>query len=332
MAAPKNINLKVPLPRKLKWGVAGCGSFLENVFLPSLQLVKRSRLVSVYSHDRNRAHEIASRFGAPNFYDDYQAFLNSDIDAVYISSKNNDHYYQVIEAAKAGKHVFCERPIALNSAQAEEMVRICKENNVQFAINHIHRFHPLIIKVKELIDKNILGKLVVINASYHIDMPPADNFRFKKELSGGGVLRDTGAIVIDLMRYFGGEVSEVKGFMDNVIYKSEVDDFAAAIIKFINGGYGLFNVSYDTKKPFIRLDIVGLNGSINIESKIDKRNFITKITIDLKGETKMVFRKKFNKIAFVIRSVQKSFLQNKNPVVSGEDGLNNIRLIEMIES
>jgi predicted dehydrogenase len=331
MATPKNINLKVPLPRKLKWGVAGCGYFLENVFLPSLQLVKRSRLISVYSHDPKRAHEIASKFGAPNFYDDYQAFLNSGIDAVYISSKNNDHYYQVIEAAKAGKHVFCERPIALNSAQAEEMVRICKENNVQFAINHIHRFHPLIIKVKELIDKNILGKLVAISASYHIDMPPADNFRFKKELSGGGVLRDTGAIVIDLMRYFGGEVSEVKGFMDNVIYKSEVDDFAAAIIKFINGGYGLFNVSYDTKKPFIRLDIIGFNGSINIESKIDKRNFITKITIDLKGEAKMVFRKKFNKIAFVIRSVQKSFLQNKIPVVSGEDGLNNIRLIEKIE-
>ncbi len=332
MPTPRNINLKVPLPRKLKWGVAGCGSFLENVFLPSLQVVKRSRLISVYSHNIDRAHEIAVKFGAPNFFDDYQKFLNSNIDAVYISSSNSDHYYQVIEAAKAGKHVFCERPIALNSKQAEEMVRTCRENNVLFAINHIHRFHPLILKVRELIDKNILGKLVSINASYHIDMPPADNFRFKKDLSGGGVLRDAGAVVIDLMRYFGGEVSEVKGIIDNVIYKSEVDDFAAAIMKFVNGEYGIFNVSYDTKKPFIRLDIIGLNGIINVESNIDKRNLVTKITIDLKGQAKMVFRKKFNKIAFVIRSVQKSFLNNKIPLVSGEDGLNNIRIIEKIES
>lgn len=331
LSAPKNLNIRVAIPKKLKWGIAGCSSFAENAFLPALQFVKRSKLVSVYSHDINRAQFIANKFGVPNAYDNYDEFLKGDFDAVYVASKNSDHYWQVIKAAEMGKHILCERPIALNSSQAKEMVEVCKKNNVIFIVDHLHRFHPLIIKTKELLDKQILGKIVSITASYNIDFPPSENFRFKKDLSGGGVLRDLGSQMIDLLRYFGGEISEVKGYIDNIIYKSEVEDFAAAILKYEKGGYGLFNVSYNTKKPFIKADILGYNGSICIESFIDKKNFSTKLIIDLHGESKKVFRKRINKITFMIRSAQKSFLKKSTPLVSGDDALQNMIIIEEIE-
>ncbi len=329
--APKNINIKVPIPRKLKWGVAGCSSFAENTFLPAFQLVKRSKLVSIFSHDLNRAQFISNKFGAPFAFNDYDDFLRSDIDAVYISSKNSDHYWQVIKAAEAGKNILCETPIALNSNQAKEMVDICKKNNVVLIVDHLHRFHPLIIKAKELIDKQLLGKIVSINVIYNIDLPPSENFRFKKEHSGGGVLRDIGSQVIDLLRFLGGEISEVKGYLDNIMYKSEVEDFAAAILKFKNGGYGLFNISYDTKNTLMKSDIFGHKGFISIESTIDKKNFVTKLTIALHGETKKVFRKKINKVTFMIRSAQKSFLKNQLPLATGEDALHNMYIIEEIE-
>ena len=327
----KKISIRSAIPKKLKWGVAGCGNFAETAFLPSLQLVKRSRLVSIYSHSLTRAKQISQRFGAPNSYNDFDEFLMSDINAVYIASNNADHHWQVIKAAQAGKNILCEKPIALNSAQIKEMIEACDQNKVMLVINHLHRFHPSVLKVRELLDKQMLGKIVSINGSYHVNRTPDNNFRFKKQLSGGGALRDLGSQMIDILRYLGGEIAEAKAYVDNVVYKSEVEDFAAASLKFEKGGYGYFSVSYDSMTPIIKIDIIGHNGSISLDGFYDKRNVTTKLIIDLHGEAKKVFRKRYNKIAFMIRSVQKSFLKNQPALVSGEDGLINMRIIEEIE-
>jgi predicted dehydrogenase len=328
---PKNIIIKSALPKKLKWGVAGCGNFAENFFLPTLQTIKRSKLTSIFSHDKKRAESIAYKFGAPNSYDNYDEFLKSDIDAVYISSVNADHCWQTINAANAGKHILCERPLALNSNQASEMVETCKKNDVYLAVNHYHRFHPLVIKAKELVVKHLLGKIVSVSASYNIDLSPGNNFRFKKELSGGGVLRDLGVQMIDMLRYFGGEILEAKAFMDNIVYKSEVEDFANALVRFEKGGYGYLNVSYNTKKAFNRIEILGYNGSICIENFFSKKNVTTKLFIDLQGEARKVFIRRANRLSFMIRSVQKSFLKNQTPIVTGDQAQINLRLIEEIE-
>ncbi|MFA7228129.1 MAG: Gfo/Idh/MocA family oxidoreductase [Melioribacteraceae bacterium] len=319
------------IPHKLKWGVAGCGSFAENSFLPALQMAQRSKLVSVFSHDLNRAQSIAGKFGAPNSFDDFDKFLESDIEAVYISSVNSDHYWQILKAASAGKNILCERPMTIDSKQAEEIVKLCEEKNISLVIDHLHRFHPLVQKAKELIDKQMLGKIVSVSASYNIDYSPNQNFRFKKELSGGGVLRDLGSQMIDMLNYFGGEITEVKAFMDNVVYKSEVEDFASAIVKFQKSGYGYFNISYNTKKAYNRIEILGYKGSIAIENFFGKRILATKLIIDLQGEAKKVFRKRTNKLLFLIRSVQKTFQRHQPPLVTGSDALMNIRIIEEIE-
>ena len=319
------------IPRKLKWGVAGGGNFAENSFLPALLLAQRSKLVSIYSHDLKRAKNLAIKFGARNSFDDFDSFLGSDIDVIYISSVNSDHHWQVLKAAKAGKNILCERPIALSSVQTEEMIKVCKEQNVILMINHLHRFHPLVQKAKELINNQMLGKIVSISATYNIDVSPGDNFRFKKELSGGGVLRDLGGQMIDLLQFFGGNIVDVKAYMDNVVYKSDVEDFASAIVKFEKNGYGYFNISYNTKKAYNRIEILGYNGSLSIENFLGKKNLATKLIIDLQGEGKKMFRKRTNKLLFMIRSVQKTFLKNEPPLITGEDGLKNMLLIEKIE-
>ncbi len=322
----KLINIK-----KLKWGIVGLGRFTENTFLPSLQHLGKSKAVSVCSHNLNRAKSISSKFGIPFFFDNYDEFLKSDIDVVYIASVNSDHYEQAIKAAKAGKHIFCEKPLALNSQQAEEMVNVAKENNVLFAVNYIHNFHPLTIKAKELINTLKLGKIVSIQANFNIDFPPDSNFRFIKAKSGGGALRDLGTHMINLLRYFGGEISEIDGFIDNIVYQSEVEDFASAIVKFQNGGYGYFNVSYNTKKAFNRLEIICHRGSIEIDNLMGRKIIGTKLSIIIDGEAKKSFRKGGNKMLFALRSVQDSFLFNRKPLVTGYDGFVNMKLMEELE-
>ena len=327
----RKIKVTPKMPRKLKWGVAGCGNFSENTFIPTFLLLKRSRLVSVYSSSKERAKSIATKFTIPNSFNNYDEFLKSDIECVYIGSTNADHYEQVIKAAKAGKHILCDKPLALTSQQAQEMVDVCKENNVHLTINYTNRFHPIMVKAKEIIDSQMLGKIISITVHYNIDLPPNDNFRFKKEVSGGGALRDLGTHLIDMLRYFGGEISTIRGFMDNIIYKCEVEDFANAIVKFEKSGYGYFNVSFNSAKAFNRIEILGYKGAMSIDNMFGKKNVSAKIVIDLKNEAKKAFRKRANKQLRLLKSVQRSFLKGEQPLVTGEDGVINLKLMEALE-
>lgn len=323
--------IKAAIPRRLKWGVAGCGNFVETSFLPALALVQRSKLNSVFSNNLSRAQNIALKFGAQSYYDNYDQFLKGDFDVVLIAGANSHHYEQVIKAAKAGKHILCEKPAGLNSIQIQEMITICKNHNVKFIVDFTHRYHPIILKAKELVDKGMLGKIVSVSASFNIDYPPNSNYRFKKSLSGGGALRDLGSHIIDLLHFYGGEITDIKGYMDNIVYKSEVDDFSSAILKFEKGGFGYFNVSYNAKKSFNRIEILGHNGVIGIENFIGKKNVSAKLVINLQGEAKKSFRKRANKMSYVIKSVQKSILKNQAPLVPGEDALITMKIMEEIE-
>lgn len=321
----------LPRGRKITWGIAGCGYYTEHTFLPTFQLLKKSKMTAMFSSSKERAKSVASKFGVLKSFDDFDTFLKEDFKVVYISGANNMHYERVIKAARAGKHILCEKPFAITSFQAEEMIKVCNENNVYVSINYVHRFHPLVVKAKELIDKQMIGKIVSISASYNADIPPSDNFRFKKEVSGGGALRDVGTHMIDLLRYFGGEIEDIKGYMDNIIYKSEVEDFSNAVVKFNKSGYGFFNVSFNTKRFFNRIEILGYKGAISIENVIGKKTSQSKLTIDLHGETKKAFRRRANKLLFRLREFQSAILSNEKPSVTGEDGLINLRLIEELE-
>lgn len=326
--------IKIPkrYSKKLKWGVVGCGRFAEHTFIPTIKLMRKSVLTSLYSKDINRVKNLAEKFGIEKYHNTYDDFLKSDIEAVYISSANKNHYEQVIQAAKAGKHILCEKPLAMTSAEAEEMVKVCQQNNVQLSVNYVYRFHPLIIKSKEIVDNQMLGKIVLINLSFNIDSPPGSNFRFTKSESGGGALRDIGTHMIDLLRYVGGEIVSINGVVDNVIYKSEVEDFACAIVKFENGGYGFFNVSFNSKKSFNRIEILGHKGSLSLDNLIGGKLLPAKLTILLEGEGKKAFRKRGNRQFNLLKSVQKSFINNQTPLVTGYDGLINMKLMEELES
>ena len=312
---------------KLKWGVAGCGRYADSTFIPTVHLTRRSKMQAVYSSSNERAADVAQRHGIPLYFSDFDEFLKSGIDAVYISSANADHYKQVIKAAEAGKNILCEKPLALNSAEAEEMNRISSKNNVKLAVNYVLRFHPLVRKAKEFIDNEMIGKFISAAANFNIEIEPSSNFRYSKT-GGGGALMDLGTHMIDLLRYFGGEIVKVSGVMDSMIYKSEVDEFASAIVKFQNGGYGYFNVSFNCKKGFNRIEILGHKGAISIDKMIAAKYSTSKLTILLEGEAKKSFRKRANRQLQLLKSVQRSFLRNEEPAVNGNDGLINLKIME----
>ncbi len=326
------IKIRGRLPKKLKWGVMGLGKFSETAILPALMNTRKARTVSVYSRSSARAKTIADKFSIPNHYADMEEFLKSDIEAVYVGSANVDHFNYVIAAAKAKKHILCDKPLALNSAEAEEMVRVCKENNVLLAVNYVYRFHPLIDKAKELIEKQTIGKLISITANFNINCPPDNNFRFQKKMSGGGVMRDLGTHTIDMFRFLNGEMDPVACVLDNLLYPIEVEDYATGLLHFKSGGYASFSVSSNSARAFNRIEVLGTRGSVNIENLISSRFSSAKMTILLEHEAKKAFRKRANKLHISFRSITNSFLKGTRPIVTGEDGLINMRLMEQLEN
>jgi predicted dehydrogenase len=188
------------------------------------------------------------------------------------------------------------------------------------------------LKAREILNNQLLGKLVSIDLHYNIDLPPDTNYRFLKEQSGGGALRDLGTHMIDLLRFFGGEISYITGIADNIVYKSEVDDFSMGIVKFVESGYGSFNVSYNNKKAFNRIEILGHKGAIGIDNLMGSKFTPAKLIIQIDGEAKKVFRKRGTRLLYLLRSVQNSFLKNQRPLVTGEDGWINLKLMEELEN
>ncbi|MCE1189406.1 MAG: Gfo/Idh/MocA family oxidoreductase [Ignavibacteria bacterium] len=317
--------------RKLRWGVAGLGRFSEQSIIPALIKVRRAKIISVYSGTPERARYISEKAGIHEHFSDYTSFLQSPIDAVYIGSANHHHFNQVIQAAEAGKHVFCDKPLALTSAEAAQMVETCKKNNVFLAVNYVYRFHPLVKKAKELIANQTIGSVISMDAHFNMHAVPDTNFRFTKEMSGGGAMRDLGTHIIDLFRYLHGEMLPLFGCFDNVIYKSEVEDFASAMLRFEQGGYAYLNVSTNASKAFNRVEIIGSRGTILIENLISQKNAIPKMSIQIEGEARKAFRKRTNKLQNACKSITLSFLNNEEPLVTGLDGLINMQLMEALE-
>jgi len=309
---------------KIKWGVAGCGKYLEHSFLPALEILKKSKLTSVYSKNKERAKYIAEKYSASNSFSEFEEFIKSDFDVLYISSSNKEHYHQVIQAAKAGKHILCEKPLAVSAKLAADMVETCKKNNVMLTINYKFRSHPLIKKVKELLKNDYLGPIVSLYGSFNVNHTPDESFDDR------GATFDLATHIIDLFRYFGGEINHIKGYRDNVVYNSSIEDFSNGIVKFNKSGYGYFQVSYDAARAFNRIEVIGHKGSVCIEDLFGNRTGSAKLTINLPGGVKKTFRRRVNAQLFQLKEFQKRFTKQEEMVVTGEDGLINLRLMEKL--
>lgn len=175
-------------------------------------------------------------------FSDYQELLaQADIDAVSICTPNAYHHPATLAAAKAGKHILCEKPLSLSLDQAQEMIDICKQAGVMLQINHHLRSNPAAYKAKQMIDKGDLGRITFIRLRQAHDWGGlanvSDNFG-KRSLSGGGTMLDNGCHMFDLASYFGGEVEEVYARTATLKFDIEVEDVSISTLKFKSGALG----------------------------------------------------------------------------------------------
>ena len=247
----------------VKWGVLSTANIGIEKVVPAMQGSKLSPVDAIASRSADRAAQVARDLNIPKAYGSYEELLaDEDIEAVYIPLPNHLHPEWTIAAATAGKHVLCEKPLAMSSAKATEMIEACDAAGVRLMEAFMYRHHPLWVETRRLIDEGAIGDLTVIDIvfSYFNDDPT--NIRNIPEV-GGGALYDIGCYAINVSRMlFAGEPTEVKSSIrfDETM---GVDIVTSAIMRFEEGIASF--VCSTRMEPDQRVDIYGNEGRLTVE-------------------------------------------------------------------
>jgi len=192
------------MPEKLTWGILGTGNIARQ-FCTGLVSSRRCAAAAVGSRRLASAEQFAAMHRIPAAHGGYQAVIDDpNVQAVYVSLPNSLHHQWAIAALKAGKHVLCEKPLAMNADQAREMFEVAQKAGKVLVEAFMYRSHPLMLEAKVAVDRGEVGKLRIVRSSFCYRTRRIDgNVRFDKPLGGGGLL-DIGCYCINLSRYLAG--------------------------------------------------------------------------------------------------------------------------------
>ena len=251
---------------KMKLGLIGLG-YIGKVHLRNCLRLKSAKLVAV-SDISKKALNIAKKMGVKKTYNNYQQLLNDDgIDAVIIALPTHLHLSCAKEAAEAKKHIFLEKPLSRNVAEGREIVSTVRKNNIKLMVGYPFRFAPLFQALKEKIKSGELGEVQIAYATniasgpfFHRaegDIPrPVPNWWFKKEMTGGGALMDVGSHMINLVRWYFGEISNAKSYL-GYRYNLDLEDHATCILKFQSGQIAIVNAGWFSQQTQIKVELLG---------------------------------------------------------------------------
>lgn len=187
--------------QKIRWGILGTASIAKRSVIPGIRDSRTGIVTAIASRDIHNATEAAKELNIPQAYGSYEQLLHDpDIDAVYIPLPNHLHKEWTIRAVRAGKHVLCEKPLALNAEEAREMAAAAESAGVRLAEAFMYRHHPRYVQIKEMIRSGAIGDIRGIHGTFTFNNAAAEsNVRFYREM-GGGALYDVGCYPISAAR------------------------------------------------------------------------------------------------------------------------------------
>ncbi len=247
----------------LRWGILSTAKIATEKVIPGIARGERCEVVAIGSRDEARARAAADRHGIPRVHGSYEALLaDPEVDAVYVPLPNHLHAEWTLAAARAGKHVLCEKPLALTAAEAERMIEGCEAAGVRLMEAFMYRLHPTWLAVCDLVAAGRIGRLVAVDTwfSYFNDDPA--NIRNVRAY-GGGALYDIGCYPVNLSRMlFGAEPERVAA---SVVRDGPdgVDVLTSGILEFPGGGVATFTSAIRTEDDQ-RVDVYGTKGRIHV--------------------------------------------------------------------
>ena len=248
----------------LNWLVVGIGDISTKRVIPAIRSEPRSRLYGVVTRDKAKGAGVAE-----HIWDSLDAALaDPQIDAVYVATPVALHAPQTIASLKAGKHVLCEKPVAMNYAEASEMVRVASAGGKVLGVAYYRRMYPKIQRARFLIAQGVIGQPVLAEANSHTASPANGSFRswlLDPKLAGGGPLYDVASHRIDVMNYLFGQPVRAFGMHSNAVFQWPIEDNATVLIDYENGVRGIVDVRWHSDVVRDQFRVIGTRGEINLD-------------------------------------------------------------------
>lgn len=337
---------------KIKVGIVGTGG-ISNLHMVGYRNLDNVEVYAVCDINKERAEAFAQKYAIPHVFSDYNEMLKlKELDAISVCTWNNGHAPVSIAALNAGKHVLCEKPLAMNTKEALEIQRAARESGKILMVGFVRRFGQNTAILKEFIDKGYLGDIYYAKTGCIRRCGNPGGWFSDKKKSGGGPLIDLGVHMIDLVRFLMGKPKAVSVYgatFDGIGPRShikalnrykpmdydefcDVEDLATAMIRFENGGvlYVETSFSQNIKDDFLFLDLYGTKSGAMMEPKLEiyseLEGYLVDITPRYSAESD-VFTANFKReVAHFIDCVQGK-VECLNPV---EDGVEIMKILDAI--
>lgn len=327
---------------RVKWGVLGAGGIARRRTIPEgIMPASNAELVAVHSVSDGK--EVAEQFDV-QLCDSEASLLASDIDAVYIATPTFMHREQVLQAAAAGRHVLCEKPLALTAEDAASMVRACDGAGVKLGVGLMMRYHASHVEAARIIRAGGIGTPVMGRAQLSCWYPPIEGaWRQDPSLGGGGALADLGVHCIDLLEMFFGRTRSVMATVGHTVHKYAAEDTAIVLLEFENGARGIVDCLFNVPdaSSLNRLELYGSGGSIIADGTIGQGAAgemtlrAAKTTTGYEAQQSrgsgrgiLIEPTPSNVYRDQIEAFSRAIIDGTEPAVSGRDGLWNLRVLE----
>jgi len=305
--------------------ILGTGRIVETGYIEAINEVDEVEAVAVLSRDQSRAEAFAAANGIASAYSDLGALLAApEVDAVIVATPDLTHEAQVIAAARAGKHILCEKPMSTTPASCAPMAEAVRASGVTFAMGYDNRFNPGIRRIKDLIEAGAAGPIRLCNAFVTTSVSNPDGWRAKGEQSRYWAMSATSTHIIDIYRWFFGDPDDVCGLFLAPVFHTDKDEIATVTLYYrdrLMAGLTAAAVLPEAN----RIEFFGETGTITGERCFGRKN--AEAIITLNGEPETVAQP--DPFAAEIRDFVEAIEGKHPPLATLEDGLRNVEIMDV---
>jgi 1,5-anhydro-D-fructose reductase (1,5-anhydro-D-mannitol-forming) len=315
------------MAKKIGWGLIGASTIAREWMIDAIRAQPGNAVAAVMSTDAKRGAEFAKANGIASSYTSVAALLSDPaVDAVYISTTNELHKAQTLAAAAAGKHVLCEKPLALNVADARAMVNACERAGVVMATNHHLRNAASHRKIRELVQSGAIGTPLYARVFHAVYLPPhLQGWRLNNPSAGAGVILDITVHDADTLRFIlGAEPLEAMAFSQQAgMAQGGLEDGVMATLRFDNKVLAQVHDAFTVKFAGTGLEIHGSEGSIIGRDVMTQRPIGQVLLRNAQGETEVTLEHE-NLYARGLRAFVDAMRGEGAPAATGEDGVRSL--------
>jgi 1,5-anhydro-D-fructose reductase (1,5-anhydro-D-mannitol-forming) len=313
------------------WGLIGTGRIADDRILPAINAYPGNKLVAVVSRSSERAQQFAQKFGAQHAYTDYEAMLrNPEVTVVAIHTPNAQHAEQAIAAARAGKHVFCDKPMATSVADAERIVAACERAGVKLGVNFHNRYMQCFVDARKSIASGEIGEVLVVQIEASPGATPGGllgTWRLDAAVAGLGTTYSIGVHIYDILRYMlSSEIETVSALFDTP--RGVMEETNLSTLRFGNGALAQVNINEKAPNPHNDFVLYGSKGRITGRGVTRSRASGVLEILTNDGKNRRTEYPVTNAHEACVIGFSKALLEGRDPSPSGIDGLRSVQITD----